>query len=378
MKINTAKSKSSVSLFSLHVPLFLLILLLIGIGTSAFVVSKRDEPKEITVNSVLGAEDESDENNEDENKHEDKEDDEKSSEDRDSEDENESNEDERSIKYTNTYQRTLNTRNSEKNEESDDDDALDKEETEDKSDNSDAEDELEDSEDEAVVSTITNADGTLTKTIKKTDGNKIETKIITYDTTGKVVSEQELNEEGEETEDKVELISTVTNPDGTITKTFKKVEDNETEFKALTYDANGTLIKKAELNSDGTVKEEEIVGKEEDNDDETEDDSNEFELVFKSNTNQAIDPALGKLIKAKIKQEVEVNSLLGGAVQKLELEVKTEQGKVKYEGVASSPEKLFGIFNIEISKDVVIDPITGKILSVNQSFWSKLIDFISF
>ena len=87
--------------------------------------------------------------------------------------------------------------------------------------------------------------------------------------------------------------------------------------------------------------------------------------------------ALSKIIRAKLKQEIENEGRLGSAVNKVELEIKTTQGTLKYEGTASKDEKLFGIFGIQIPVDIEIDSITGKITSVNQSFWAKIIDFLS-
>jgi|GEM_PF-3498771 len=246
--------------------------------------------------------------------------------------------------------------------------------------------ELEMHEDKAVVSSVVNEDGTVTKTIKNVDGNEIETKIITYDAAGKILNKIKLNEDGSEDTEKVELVTTVTNEDGSITKTFKKSEGDNVEMRSLTYDASGVLIKKAELNSDGSIKEEEVINEDddssvdnlaEDTTDETEVE-NEFKLVFKPLADGSVDPTLSKIISAKLEQEIENDSRLGTSVNKVELEIKTVDGVIKYEGTAESTEKLFGIFDVQISSDIEVDSVTGNITSVNQSFWTKVVNFLSF
>lgn len=180
-------------------------------------------------------------------------------------------------------------------------------------------------------------------------------------------------------EDKKAEVSSVTNADGTVTKTSKKVDGNEVKTILLTYDQNGILIKKVKLNSDGTVKEEELIDKDTENEieDINQEEDNEFELTFKPSTNGAVDSALGNIIKAKLKQEIRNEDGLGVSVNKVELEVKTAQGTVKYKGTALKSEKLFGLFGVEVPVDLEIDPITGKIISINQGFWAKILDFFS-
>lgn len=238
--------------------------------------------------------------------------------------------------------------------------------------------ELEKHEEKALVSSVTNEDGTITKTIKNVDGDEIETKIITYDATGKIINKVELNEDGSEDKEKVELVTTVTNEDGTITKTFKKSEGSKVEMKSLTYDANGVLIKKAELNADGSIKEEEIVNEDENDDLAEAENEDEFKVVFKPSVDGSVDPILSKIIGAKLEQEIENDERLGTTVNKVELEIKTVDGTIKYEGTAESTEKLLGVFDIQIASDIEVDPVTGKILSVNQSFWTKVVSFFSF
>jgi hypothetical protein len=40
-------------------------------------------------------------------------------------------------------------------------------------------------------------------------------------------------------------------------------------------------------------------------------------------------------------------------------------------------EKLFGLFGVEVPFDLEVDPATGQIRTVKQSFWSKILDFFS-
>jgi hypothetical protein len=238
--------------------------------------------------------------------------------------------------------------------------------------------EPDDSEEIAEVSSVTNADGTVTKTFKITDDGEVETKIITYDANGKIIKRENLNEDGSEEHEEEVVVSVVTNDDGTTTKTIKKTEDGKVEIKALTYDQNGKLIKKAVLNEDGTVKEEEIIGGDDKQKDDSAENDKEFEVTFKLGDDGTADPALSGIIKAQLEQEIETEGSLGTEVNKVELQIKTAQGTVKYEGTASKDEKLFGLFGIEIPVDIEVDPITGKILAVNQSFWLKILDFFSF
>ena len=190
---------------------------------------------------------------------------------------------------------------------------------------------------------------------------------------------KETNDELDDSEERVELVSTTTNPDGTITKTFKETDGSEIELRTLTYDQDGVLVKKAELNPDGTVKEEELVGKEDEGETEdiNEEDDNDFELILEPSAGGTVNAPLSRTIKAKIKQEIKEKDGLGIDVSKIKLEVKTAQGAIKYEGTALKSEKLFGLFGVEVPVDLEIDPITGKIVSVNQTFWAKVFDFFS-
>lgn len=352
MKIKTAKRNTGLYLFSLHVPLILLLLLLVGVASGTILTANRKSAKQhlSANNNVLGEEDEKDS------------------------DDHESNDD----------KEDENSDDHEDNEDNDrEDDSKDSEDRE----TEDHEIKEEDRTESKRTTTTAPSRTTVTSKVENDDHDAAEGDDLNESDDDSKETEDDLGDVKEHT-----IISTVTNVDGTITKTFKKTEDGETEMKALTYDANGKLIKKAELNADGTVKEEKLVGSEskdedkskdeaenENEDNEKEDsDKDEFKLVYKPGSEQIESSTFGKLLKAKVKQEIEDDARLGSSVQKLEIEVKTEQGKIKYEGVASSTEKLFGLFNIEISKDVEIDPTTGEIVSVNQSFWSKILGFFSF
>lgn len=374
--------KSTITLNVFHLPLLILAAVVAIAGTGG-IIAKSNIFNNKASQQVLSDEDKSEDKEEDksDDNESDKDEDKNKSEESSSNKEEDNNHEERksnnesknkqnSINVTPTPQK-VSDKDSENEKEMEDEKGTDEKEMA-------AEDELEQDEDKVQITSVTNPDGTITKTFVKANGNKTETKIVTYSSTGKVVSEQEIDDEGNEVNDEVQVISSVTNADGTITKTFKKTQKNETEMWALTYDQSGKLIKKVELNADGSIKKEESVDSEHEAEQEDNNEDNSFELVFKSTGGNDIDPKLNTLIKAKLKQEIESEDNLGTTVNKLALEIKTENGTIKYEGTAAKAEKLFGLFGIEVPVDIVIDPITGKITSVNQSFWSKILDFFSY
>ncbi len=300
--MNKLPKRTTITLSVLTLPIIIALLVVVGLG----VVTKNAVENKFANNAVLSDEDENkDESNDDD---EDKNEDEDKNDEKDRRDESQDDRDEQEEK----------TKDQEQNNDSDDDE----EEIEESDDIEDSEDELDDGEETVEISTVTNEDGTITKTFTKTEGTKIE-------------------------------------------------------MKSLTYDQNGKLIKKTKLNADGSIKEEELVSKNDDEDESDESEDDDFELTFISKAGATVNSALSRVIKAKLKQEIENNDRLGSKVNKVELEIKTTQGTLKYEGTASKNEKLFGIFGIQIPVDIEIDSITGKITSVNQSFWAKIIDFLS-
>lgn len=277
--LKNSKKQSHVYMFSLA-PLLLVLTMLVGVGTGSYVL--KDHVVRANSQVVLGDEDEGDENK-----------------DEDSKDEEESNEDEdekkdESAKKAEEQQREAQKKAMERQRE------LDKKakELEKKR----LEKEEEQRKYQLKLNSMQNA--------SDSDENEME---------------DDDSLEGKENE-KSEIVSVVTNPDGTTTRIIKKIEDDgEVEMKSLTYDENGVLVKKAELNADGTIKEEEIINDERNSDSDDKDGD--------------------------------------------ELENETE---------TLTQEKLFGIFNINTTEDVVVDPVTGEITSVNQSFWNKVISFFSF
>ena len=265
----------------------------------------------------------------------------------------------------------------ERDDEKDSDDGEDDENNEDENDSEDRDDEDGDENDvdlddrPVLIKTVTNPDGTVTKTYQITDDGEVVTKTVTYDANGRVVSDDKEHEDGTKHEETTELISTKDNGDGTVTKTFKITDDDgDIEMKAITYDKDGKVIKIVELNPDGTVKEEEDV--EEDDRDE---DGHEIEFEYKNTSTSS--PKLNNLIEAELEQEIETNSELGTTIDKVELEVKTVYGEYEYEGTTFKDGKFLGLFDVSIPVDLEIDPATGQIVSINQSFWSKLLDFFS-
>lgn len=388
--------KTALNSYSANIPLVIILAIAIGLVTVSFtrssfnvpamVLGDRDENKDSE--DKKDEEDKEDEEDEDKNKESEKKENEKKREESKKVEERRKEESKKyEVKTNNTGVTTTKTRSVEMKEVEDENEIEDTNEDSYKNSNENRlrkeedygdDNELEKHEEKALVSSVTNEDGTITKTIKNVDGDEIETKIITYDATGKIINKVELNEDGSEDKEKVELVTTVTNEDGTITKTFKKSEGTKVEMKSLTYDANGVLIKKAELNSDGSIKEEEIINEDENDDLAEAENEDEFKVVFKPSVDGSVDPILSRIIGAKLEQEIENDERLGTTVNKVELEIKTVDGTIKYEGTAESTEKLLGVFDIQIASDIEVDPVTGKILSVNQSFWTKVVSFFSF
>ena len=344
--------KNLISLYSVHLPILLAILgvSVIGLGTVAKTVSNQQRQ------AVLSEEDKDDsENDEDSN--------------RESEDENDEND--RENENENRSRPVYRVGTTYEVEEVDDEN----------------ENEVEDADEQEkiqLVSTIKNADGTTTETFKITDGEEVTTIAKTYDVNGNLTKSMVLNpngilrEEELDDEEKVALVSIVRGADGTTTKTYRITDEEEVEMRAVTYDTNGVQIKSVELNADGTPKQEDGDGDEvEDNDDNDRDeDGHEIEFEYKAKTAGA--PTLNNLVEAKLEQEIETNSKLGTTVDKVELKIETVDGKYEYEGTTYKDGKLFGLFDVSIPVGIEIDPTTGRILSVSQTFWSKLLNIITF
>lgn len=323
MKINPANKNKFVMLYSLHVPLFLLIIVSLGVITGNMVIRNKHLSNIENSQNVLGEEDEdkSNEENKSDTEKKDKPEEEKS----------------RDKNREETKQKENSTTKIEPKKE----------------------------------------EPRRQATIRNLEENKNNSEMRYSDSQNENESETEqpkleTKREEEDSKETVELISTVTNPDGTITKTFRKTEGDKVELKALTYDSNGVLIKKAELNLDGTIKEEELVNENDREDsEEPKETPNKLELVIKSDTENPLDSSTAMSIRESINN-------LGQNFDKIELEAKTEDGKVKYEGTAINTEKLLGLFNVDISKNLEVDSTNGGVVSVNQDFWSKILDFFSF
>ena len=346
--------RTTIVLNVFQLPILIALLLVAGVSAGALKLEKGAKAGNRINQAVLAEEDEKDS--------EDSKDEEDKSDEEDKNDESDSNND--------TGDRNDNE-DADKVENDNETDNEDVNEVEDKNDEDANKEDVELDEEAVLISTVTNPDGTVTKTYQITEDGKVETKTVTYNVFGKVIKEDEENEDGTKHDETIELVSTVDNGDGTITKTFKITdEDGKVKMKAITYDKDGKVIKIVELNPDGTVKEEKDI--EEDDRDE---DGNEVEFKYENSTNSI--PALSNLIEAQLEQEIETNSKLGTTVDKVELELKTINGKYEYEGATFKDGKLFGLFDVTIPMGIEIDPATGRIISVTQTFWSKLLDFLS-
>lgn len=89
-------------------------------------------------------------------------------------------------------------------------------------------------------------------------------------------------------------------------------------------------------------------------------------------------PAGSKTV-AVLPQQAVTNMLSEGVVSTTSgVLLKTEaNGNLNYEINGVKNEKLLGVFGITIPKDLVISAQTGQVLEVNQSVFSKILDFLS-
>lgn len=245
-----------------------------------------------------------------------------------------------------------------KDDEEDKEDENEIEDKEDEEDKTEIEDEFDPEETMEILETINNPDGTVTKKVKITDEDgDIEIKLITYDKDGNIVKKEELDEDGTEHTEKVEILETTNNPDGTVTKKIKITEDDgDVEFKLITYDKDGKVIKEIELNSDGTVKDE----------DEDEDMNEEIETEGSAPSPEMILNLKNKLLESGIFD----------SIKKLSLE--TDDGQVEIKVKLVKNEKLFGVFKIEVPYQVLYNTSTDTIVQKVQSIWARILDLITF
>lgn len=91
-----------------------------------------------------------------------------------------------------------------------------------------------------------------------------------------------------------------------------------------------------------------------------------------------ITPA-GTKIVAVLPQQAIDNMLADGIVTTTtEVDLKTESdGSVSYNINGTKNEKLLGVFDVAVPKNLIVSAQTGQVLTVNQSTFSKILDFLS-
>lgn len=87
----------------------------------------------------------------------------------------------------------------------------------------------------------------------------------------------------------------------------------------------------------------------------------------------------GSRIVAILPEQAVDNMLASGIVTTATgVDLKTESdGSLSYDIDGTKNEKLLGVFDIAIQKNLIISAQTGQVLTVNQSTFSKILDFLS-
>ncbi len=183
----------------------------------------------------------------------------------------------------------------------------------------------------------------------------------------------------EDEEDKTVVVSTVVNADGTTTKTVKKIEDDgEFELRQFIYNASGKVVDQVELNDDGTVKEDDDMDEDENEIEDENENEFEYEIKIKEANENSEGLAATNRIKIKFTRSLNNNEELAGKVEQIEMALEESDGSFEYKAVAEKSEKLLGIFKISIPVQMTVDPETGEISSIDQSLISKILDILSF
>jgi len=87
----------------------------------------------------------------------------------------------------------------------------------------------------------------------------------------------------------------------------------------------------------------------------------------------------GSKVVAILPQQAINNMLASGIVSTTTgVDLKTESdGRLSYNIDGTKNEKLLGVFNVAVSKNLIVSAETGQVLTVNQSTFSKILDFLS-
>lgn len=106
----------------------------------------------------------------------------------------------------------------------------------------------------------------------------------------------------------------------------------------------------------------------------------DFPLSVNPDTRElTVDTPSGSRIVAILPQQAVDNMLAAGIVTTTtEINLKTESdGSLSYDIHGLKDEKLLGIFDVALQKNLIISAQTGQILAVNQSIFSKILDLLS-
>lgn len=87
----------------------------------------------------------------------------------------------------------------------------------------------------------------------------------------------------------------------------------------------------------------------------------------------------GSRVVAVLPQQVIDNMLAAGIVTSTSgVNLKTESdGSLSYNINGTKNEKLLGVFDVAVQKNLIVSAQTGQVLTVNQSTFSKILDFLS-
>ncbi len=87
----------------------------------------------------------------------------------------------------------------------------------------------------------------------------------------------------------------------------------------------------------------------------------------------------GSRVVAVLPEQAIDNLLASGIVTTTTgVDLKTEpDGSLSYNIDGTKDEKLLGVFDVAVSKNLIVSTETGQVLTVNQSTFSKILDFLS-
>lgn len=106
----------------------------------------------------------------------------------------------------------------------------------------------------------------------------------------------------------------------------------------------------------------------------------DFPLSVNPTTRElTVNTPTGSRIVAILPEQAVDNMLASGIVTTTTgVDLKTESdGSLSYDIDGTKNEKLLGVFDIAIQKNLIISAQTGQVLTVNQSTFSKILDFLS-